>query len=94
MNTVKEYDYRKLRGRIKEKLGTERKFADKIGRTQNYISKVFKNGTYFTQKDISIGAEVLDISVDKIGLYFFTKKVHKNETTKLKEERTGDRNEN
>lgn len=74
------YDYSKLRGRIKEKIGTEGEFAHRINRTPNYISKVFRNGTYLSQVDIDNGAKVLDIPVGEIGIYFFTQEVHKNET--------------
>lgn len=77
---MRRYDYSKLRGRIKEKLGTEKEFAHKIGRTQNYVSSVFRNVSYFYQRDIDAGAEVLDIPQDEIGAYFFTKQVHKSET--------------
>lgn len=77
---MRRYDYSKLRGRIKEKLGTEREFASRIGRTANYVSKVFRNGTYLAQNDIANGADILDIPVDEIGVYFFTPEVHKNET--------------
>lgn len=77
---MRRYDYSKLRGRIKEKLGTESEFSRRIGRTPNYVSKVFRNGTYFGQEDIASGAEVLDIPVGEIGVYFFTTEVHKNET--------------
>lgn len=78
---MRRYDYSKLRGRIKEKLGTEKKFAYKIGRTPNYVSKVFRNSTYLSQEDIAIGAEVLGIPTVEIGVYFFTPEVHENETT-------------
>lgn len=80
---MRRYDYSKLRGRIKEKLGTEREFASRIGRTANYVSKVFQNGTYLAQNDISTGAEVLDIPVCEIGVYFFTQEVHKKETNSI-----------
>lgn len=77
---LRRYDYSKLRGRIKEKIGTEGEFAKRIGRTQNYVSKVFRNGTYFGQQDIDSGAEVLEIPIEEIGVYFFTPEVHKSET--------------
>lgn len=77
---MRRYDYSRLRGRIKEKLGTEGEFAKRIGRTQNYVSKVFRNGTYLGQEDIAAGAEVLDIPINEIGIYFFSQEVHKNET--------------
>lgn len=74
------YDYSKLRGRIKEKIGTEGEFARRIGRTPNYISKVFRNESNFYQEDIAVGSEVLEIEPVDIGSYFFTTMVHKNET--------------
>ena len=77
---MRRYDYSKLRGRIREKIGTEGEFARRIGRTQNYVSKVFKNGTYLSQEDIASGSEILDIPVDEIGEYFFTPEVHKSGT--------------
>lgn len=76
----REYDYSMLRGRIREKIGTEGEFARRIGRTPNFISKVFKNATYLTQQDIELGVNVLDIEPSQIGLYFFTQRVHKSET--------------
>jgi len=67
-----EYNYSPLRGRIKEKCGTEGSFASKIGRTQNFITKVWKHKTYFSQTDIDKAAGVLEIPSDMIGYYFFT----------------------
>lgn len=75
-----KYDYSKLRGRIKEKCGTEGAFAKKIRRSHNYLTSVFQGKSYFSQKDIGRGAEVLEIAPVEIGEYFFIKKVHKNET--------------
>lgn len=76
------YDYRKLRGRIKEVLGTEGEFAKKINRSHNYLTSVFCGKSFFTQKDISKGADVLFIEEGDIGAYFFAKEVHENETFK------------
>lgn len=64
-------NYNKLRGRIKEKLGTEGAFARAIGRSQNYITKVFQGKSYFTQADVCRSAEILDIDQNDIGIYFF-----------------------
>lgn len=75
-----KYDYRKLRGRIKEIVGTEGEFAKKINRSHNYLTNVFAGKTYFTQKDISKGADVLFIEDCDIGSFYFTREVHKNET--------------
>ena len=81
MRTIPKYDYSKLRGRIREKIGTEGEFAKKIGRTPNYISKVLRNATYFSQEDISKSSFLLEIPVAEIGTYFFSKEDHKNETS-------------
>ena len=75
-----KYDYSKLRGRIKEKCGTEGTFAREIRRSHNYLTNVFHGKSYFSQKDIDRGSEVLDIIPNEIGVYFFTKEVRKNET--------------
>lgn len=74
------YDYSMLRGRIREKLGTEGAYATKIGRTQNYLTAVFNGRSFFSQKDITVGAETLDIKPEEIGAFYFTRKVHKTET--------------
>lgn len=75
-----KYDYSKLRGRIKEKCGTEGTFAREIRRSHNYLTNVFQGKSYFSQKDIDRGSEVLGIILNEIGVYFFTKEVHKSET--------------
>lgn len=73
MVNAPKYNYGKLRGRIKEKLGTEGEYAKKIGRSHNYLTNVFNGKTYFTQKDITVGAEAIDIKEEEIGIYFFAK---------------------
>lgn len=73
------YDYSKLRGKIKEKFGTEGAFAKALGRTHNFVSQVFNGYTYFSQNDIEKTVELLSIDPDKIGEYFFKKKVHETE---------------
>lgn len=80
MEKVVRYDYSKLRGLIREKLKTEGEFARRIGRSHNYLTKVFQNETYLNHKDIATGADVLNIKKEDIGIYFFTKEVHKKET--------------
>lgn len=74
------YDYSKLRGLIKEALGTESAFAAAIGKSPSYLSKVFSGVCDFDQDDIRKGAAALSIAKEKIGLYFFTLKVDKNAT--------------
>lgn len=67
------YNYSKLRGRIKEICGTEGRFAKEIGRTQNYLTKIFQNKSYLSQKDIETGSRVLKIDDSEIPTYFFNK---------------------
>lgn len=74
------YDFSKLRGRIREKIGTECEFAKQIGRTQNYLTSVFASKSYFTPNDISTICKVLDIDHLDIPIYFFVEKVHANGT--------------
>lgn len=76
----KEYDYRKLRGRIREICGTQEAFAKGIGRSHPFISGVLNGKSYFGQNDIDAGAELLHIPSSKIGEYFFNPKVHENGT--------------
>lgn len=80
MEACTKYDYRKLRGRIREVLGNEGDYAKAIKRSHNYLTKVFNGKSYFSQKDITIGANVLNIPECEIGAFYFTKKVHENET--------------
>ena len=71
-----EFDYAKLRGLIREKLGTEGAFARAIGRSHNFVSQVFNGNSYFDHKDIINAVGILGIVPEDIGLYFFTIKVH------------------
>ena len=72
------FDYARLRGAIREYCGTEGAFAAAIGRSPNYISKVFQGKSNFDAMDISRSAEVLEIELDEIGRYFITRRVQKN----------------
>lgn len=75
------FDYSRLRGKIREVLGTEGAFAKSIGRSHNFISAVFADRAIFSQDDIVKAVNVLGISISDIGVYFFTPKVHKSETS-------------
>ena len=74
------YNFDKLRGRIKEKLKFESVFAEKIGISPVALSSKLNNKSDFTATEISRACEedVLDIPVDKIGEYFFTKELELN----------------
>lgn len=77
------YDYSALRGKIREVLKTERAYAKAIGRTQNYLSSVWKGASFFEQRDITLGAEACRIPQLDIGTYFFSLSSSQNENQTL-----------
>lgn len=74
------YDYRKLRGRIKEKFGTQAEFSRKIGLSEVSVSNKLNNVVDWGQKEMENAISVLDISYTDIHAYFFTHIVEKNLT--------------
>lgn len=82
---VREYDYSKLRGRIIEKLGNCKKFADALGISDTALYNKLNNKTPFNQDEIviAISPEVLDIDKTEVCNYFFTQKVGKNQTEQI-----------
>lgn len=72
-----DFDYRKLNGRIVEKLGTKEAFAKKIGKSRTTVIQKLNNSINFSQNEIIKSCEVLEIDPIEIPVYFFTKKVEK-----------------
>jgi len=77
----KQYSYDKLRGKIKEVCGTQGNFANELGRTEAYLSSLLNNKSFWEQRDIDKSILILHLKITDIGSYFFTPKVHKNETS-------------
>lgn len=73
------FDYDKLKGRIKEKIGTQSKLAELLQLNETTISNKLNSNTYFTQEEIFKSCFVLEIQLDEIPIYFFKKKVRENE---------------
>lgn len=71
------YDYRKLRGRIREIAGTQDKFAQSIGIGRVSLSQRLTGKLEFTQGEIKKSCDVLGIDLVEIPTYFFTQKVQK-----------------
>ncbi|MDO4384361.1 MAG: DUF739 family protein [Clostridia bacterium] len=69
------FDYAKLNGRIKEKVGTQARFAKALGVSEPTLSKKLNNKTVFTADEINRSCEVLEISFAEIPIYFFAPKV-------------------
>ncbi|AYP29610.1 Cro-like repressor [Streptococcus phage SW19] len=66
-----KFNYSKLKGRIKEKYGTQENFAKAIGKTQTTTSFKINGKRLWNQKEIIKAIELLDLSKDDIVEYFF-----------------------
>lgn len=65
------FDYKKLRVRIFEVLGTNTALAEKMGITKESLSKKLKGRIRFTSDDIVTICQILDIPSEEIGMYFY-----------------------
>lgn len=74
-----ELNHDKLKGRIKEVLGTQSRLAEELDLDETTISNKLNSNTYFTQKEILKICSILNITRDKIPEYFFKEKVRKHE---------------
>ncbi len=68
------FNYAKLRGRIREIFGAEYKFAQAMKLSRQSLAKKLNNKVEFTQKEIKRAIELLHIPPEEITLYFFTPK--------------------
>lgn len=67
--------YPKLRGRIVERFGTMKRFAEALGKSEQTV--IYKlNGKYgFSQDDIVVWSNLLEIEKEEVGIYFFGDKL-------------------
>ena len=74
------FDYSKLIGRIIEKFGTRRAFAEAVGISENSMSQKLSHKMAITTEDIKKWClpEFLDIPCEEIGFYFFALQVQVN----------------
>lgn len=63
--------YNKLRGRIVELYGSQKKFASEISLSEQSITAKLNGRSDFTQEDILKWSNALKISKEEIGTYFF-----------------------
>lgn len=68
-------DYRKLLGRITEKLGTQARFAREMSLSERTVSLKLNGKIPFRQSEILRAAQVLSIGNEEISDYFFTQNV-------------------
>lgn len=75
-----EYEYGKLRGRIRECFIQQSEFAQKLGISETSLSNKLNNKTAFDQDEIYRVIEMFDLSAEETLAYFFTTKVDKKST--------------
>lgn len=66
-----KFDHSKLRGRIKEKYGTESEFANALGIGRVSLSQRLNNILEFTRQEIYMCSILLDFPAEQIPEYFF-----------------------
>lgn len=69
------YNYDKLKGRIIEKCGTQKRFAELMGWSERTTSLKLNNEVPFTQVDITKATRILELGDEDIQPYFFKLKV-------------------
>ena len=69
------FDYSKLRGRIREKVGTQKKFAELMGISNTSVTIKLKNKSYFDQAEIFRAVDILGIEEGSVSDYFFTEEL-------------------
>lgn len=65
------YDYSRLTELIKEKYGTQEKFAKALGMGRVSLSQRLNNKLEFRQSEIKSAVQLLEIPKDRIAGYFF-----------------------
>lgn len=70
-----EFNYSKLKGKIKEVFGTQESFANAMEVSATSISDKLNNKVQFKQKEIDKACVLLKIESAEISTYFFTAKV-------------------
>lgn len=66
------FDFNKLKGRIKEILGTQENYAKELNISVPALIKKLNNQSQFTQTEICKSREILKISDEELNLYFFS----------------------
>ena len=67
------FKYNKLRGRIVEVFGSQARFAEVIGLSEQSISAKLAGSSSFTQDNIIAWSDALNIDQSDIGSYFFAR---------------------
>ncbi len=70
-----DYDYSKLRGRIRERFGTQDNFAKAMEMSFSTLSLKLNNKAEWTQDEMRRACRLLEINENNIITYFFTHEV-------------------
>lgn len=73
------FNYRKLKGRIREIFNTQSAFAEAMGISTTSLSAKLNNKIEFSQKEIDKASDLLKIKKEEIPIYFFTPEVQEPE---------------
>jgi transcriptional regulator with XRE-family HTH domain len=65
------YNYSKLRGRIVEIVGSQTKFAQKLGISTGSLSMKLNNKVEFSLNDVNKAMKILSIPEEEMSKYFF-----------------------
>ena len=74
-----QFEYSRLRGKIREVFGTEASFAKALGMGRVSLSQRLNNALEFSATEIRESCLLLGISSEDIPAYFFAEKVQKHE---------------
>lgn len=69
------FEYNKLRGKIIEVFGSQKKFAKAIGLSERTVSKKMRGLIPWTQPEMFKAVQVLNEPISMIDVYFYTLKV-------------------
>jgi hypothetical protein len=70
MNKIR-FNYAKLKGRITEKCGSQKAFAELLGISEGTLTSKLQGHTYFTQTEVFRSIKILDLDPGSVTLYFF-----------------------
>ena len=73
------FDYSKLAGRIKDKYGSQKAFAEDLGVSEATLSNKMTGIYYFSQAEIEKSTRLLDLEPGTVSDYFFTVRVEKSD---------------
>lgn len=66
------YDYKKLRGAIKEVFESQAQFALAMGMSESTLSLKLNNKAEWTQDEMVLAMKLIGRPLDEINVYFFT----------------------